>query len=329
MRKVFTLVIICLIAWVGANAERVICGYVAQSAPDSINPQWVNRLIYSYIEIDSTLTRVEVKNPPRLRYVASLKEQNPNLEVMVSFGGMPGLVSRAMRNDSLRGNVVGQCKDIIDEYGLDGIDIDWEFPGRGEGALSEKEDVANFVRLLSDLRASLGDGKIITIACAGSGYGVDYTAMTPFVDQFNVMAYDMGVPPSHHSALYKSEHVAWLTADQSVSNFLEGGVPPSKIVLGMPFYGRGGNAFEDFTQWKHITIPAGASECYDSEAEVPWIADENGNMIFTYDNPYSLSKKCEYIREKNLAGGMYWRIEQDDNTQILGRTVFEGLKDQK
>lgn len=326
LKKILLILAVCFCAAGVQGAERVICGYVAHSATDSINPQYVNRLIFSYMEVDSTLTGLRLKNPERLRYVASLRKNRPDLEVMVSFGGNPGLLSRAMRDDSLRSKVVGAIRSIVDEYGLDGIDVDWEFPGRGDGALTEKEDVANFVKLLSDLRKVLGEDKILTIACAGSGYGVDYQAMSQILDQFNIMAYDMGTPPSHHSALYKSERVSWLSADQSVTNFLNGRVDPAKIVLGMPFYGRGGTAYKDFTEWRHIKMPDGAKECYDAEAEVPWIADAEGNMIFSYDNPYSLKKKCEYIRQKQLAGGMYWRIEEDDDSQTLGRTVYEELK---
>lgn len=309
-----------------SECRRVICGYAAHSAPDSINPQWVNRIIYSHIAVDSTLSDVVVRNPDRLRYVAGLRDRQPGLEVMVSFGGPPGLVSQAMRSDSLRGAVVDAVMRVVDEYGLDGVDIDWEYPGRGDGALSEKEDVANYVQLLRDLRGRLGNDRLLTIACAGSGYGVDYTAMAEVLDNFNIMCYDMGVPPSHHSALYPSDRVGWICADVSVRNFLEGGVPPSKIVLGMPFYGRGRDAFGDFTEWRDIVVPDGCTLEYDAEAQVPWIADSAGEMILSFDNPRSLEAKCDYIKANSLAGAMYWRIEEDDSAQTLARTVFTSLR---
>lgn len=305
--------------------EKIVCAYMTHSVNDSIDAQHINRLIYSYIYIDSTLTSVVVQNPERLAYAASLRNTKPELEVMMSFGGNPGKLSRTMRNDSLRALVVADCKRVIDSYGLDGIDIDWEFPGRGEQALSEEEDVANYVKLLSDLRNALGKDKIITIACAGSGYGVDFKAMAEIIDQFNIMAYDMGTPPSHHSALYNSERVGWLSSDQSVRNFIEGGVPASKIVLGMPFYGRGIEEFGNFVDWRDIRLPQGAVEQYDSIAKVPWIADSLGRMILTYDNPASLRLKCDYIKANKLAGGMYWRIEEDDSNHSLARAVAEGL----
>lgn len=305
--------------------DRIVCAYMAHSATDSVSTDYINRLIYSHMYLDSTLTNVVVLNPDRLGYAASLRRKRPDLEVMVSFGGNPSTLSLAMRNDSLRAAVVEKCVDIISSYGLDGIDVDWEFPGRGENSLSEKEDVANFVKLLTDFRNALGPDKVITIACAGSGYGVDMKAMAEVLSQFNVMCYDMGTPPSHHSALYHSERVGWIDADGSVQRFLEGGVPPSKIVLGMPFYGRGTGPFDDFTEWRDIEIPAGATVEFDSVAMVPWIADSTGMMILTYDTPESLAIKCAYIKEKDLAGAMYWRIEEDDSLQTLSRAVYESF----
>ena len=305
--------------------EKIVCAYMAHSATDSVPTRYINRLIYSHVYLDTTLTDVTVLNPSRLRYASSLKSRDEGLEVMVSFGGSPSTLSRAMRCDSLRAIVVDRCVDIINEFNLDGIDIDWEYPGRGEGALSEKEDVANYVALLADLRRALGPEKIITIACAGSGYGVDLPEMARWVDQFNVMCYDMGTPPSHHSALYPSEHVAWIETDGSISRFLDAGVPPEKIILGMPFYGRGSGPFNSFVEWRDITLPDGATERFDSTAMVPWIADAAGEMILTYDNPRSLAMKCRYAADRGLAGAMYWRIEEDDSAQSLGRAVYTTL----
>lgn len=325
-------ILVCVCSLLGfdmfaGNGEgKIVCGYATHSSADEINPQYVNRIIYSYMYIDSTLTNVVLRNPDRLRYVASLREQKPDLQVMASIGGRPGEVSRSLRCDSLRSRVVGILADIVHEYELDGIDVDWEFPGRGDGALTEKEDVANYVRFLWDLRHALGDDKILTIACAGSGYGVDYAAMSEVLDQFNVMCYDMGTPPSHHSALYKSDKVNWLCVEDAMRNFIGGGVPPEKIVLGMPFYGRGTDVFDDFVEWREMELPEGATIEFDEVARVPWIADSEGKMIFTYDSPESLREKCEYIKSHGLAGGMYWRIEQDDANQTLGRTVYESLR---
>ena len=324
--RTFVLIYAVLSVLAAFGQKHVVCGYAAHSVADSINPQYVNRIIYSHMSVDTTLTKVNLKNSDRLRYIADLRSLKPELEVMVSFGGAPGLVSQSLRSDSLRALLVADIVRVVNEFGLNGVDIDWEFPGRGKGALSEKEDVANYVRLLKDLRNVLGKEKILTIACAGSGYGVDFTAMSEVLDHFNIMCYDMGTPPSsHHSALYKSDRVGWICADEAVTKFIDGGVPPSKIILGMPFYGRGSEDMADFTEWRNMTLAPDAVEQYDSIAQVPWISDAEGNMIFTYDNPYSLKIKCDYIKDRNLAGAMYWRIEQDDSDQTLGRTVYESL----
>lgn len=306
--------------------KKIVCAYVAQGVPEDLSAEYVNRIIYSYAELDSSLAAIRVLDPSRLEKVVALRENKPELEVLVSIGGSSSDMSLALRSDSLRALVVASCKSIVENMSLDGIDVDWEFPGRGEHALSTEEDVANYVKFLADLRRELGDDRIITIACSGSSYGVDFDGMTPYVDQFNLMTYDMGTAPSHHSALYDSEHVSWLSCHRSVSNYLEGGVPASKIVLGLPFYGRGRDAFKDFTDWRHIRMSEGLTERYDSVAQVPWIADSAGTLVLSYDNPKSLRVKCDYALEKDLAGVMYWRMELDDSVRTLGRAVAEAMR---
>lgn len=330
MKKVFVilLAVLMLAACTGSsvNPKRIVCAYVAQGVPEELSADYVNRIIYSYAEVDSSLSALRVLDRPRLETVLALRRHKPDLEVLVSIGGNSSDMSLALRDDSLRALLVASCKELVDGMGLDGIDVDWEFPGRGEHALPVEEDVANYVKFLADLRRSLGDDRIITVACAGSAYGVDFRGMTPYVDQFNLMTYDMGTPPSHHSALYDSERVGWLSCDHSVRNYLEGGVPASKLVLGMPFYGRGRDAFKDFTDWRHIAVGEGYTEHYDSVAQVPWIADSAGELVLGYDNPKSLRLKCDYARAKDLAGVMYWRMELDDSVRTLGRTVAEAMR---
>ncbi|MDE6157470.1 MAG: hypothetical protein K2F78_04915 [Muribaculaceae bacterium] len=330
MKKLFVTLFAAMSMLMSCKTEKtpqnIVCAYVAQGMPEEVSAEYVNRIIYSSAYIDSTLSEVKVPNPERLEKVLALRKTKPGLEVMVSLGGNPSDVSLAVRDDSLRALVVASFKRMVDDYNLDGIDIDWEFPGRGEHALSTEEDVANYVRLLADLREALGNDKILTVACAGSLYGVDLDAMTPIIDQYNLMTYDMGTAPSHHTALYDSEKVAWLSCDKSVRNFIEGGVEPSKLVLGLAFYGRGRAPYGEFVDWRHFVMGEGLTERYDSVAQVPWIADSEGNQVLGYDNPESLRAKCSYARDKGLAGVMYWRMELDDSVRTLGRTVAEAMK---
>ena len=313
------------------QAGYVVCAYAACQDSAEINTQYINRIIYSYAEVDTvTCADVVIENPERFAYVASLKKERPDLEVMLSLGGNSQSLSLALRNDSLRKLVVADCMDIVRNYGIDGIDVDWEWPGRGPKALSRDEDLANFVKLLTELRAELGPDRLLTIAVSGTGYSADFEAMTPLIDAYNVMTYDMGWPPdAHHSALHWSDRTNWLSTDSALTIYSNGGVPGDKIIIGMPFYGHGIAPYEDYEPYADFRIEPGCTERYDSISCVPWIADSAGRMVLTYDNPASIALKCDFIKDNKLAGAMYWRIENDDSLQTLGRTIFEALSPQE
>ena len=70
-----------------------------------------------------------------------------------------------------------------------------------------------------------------------SGEYIDFQAILPYIDFVNIMSYDMGNAPKHHSALYSSDNSGRMTGDKAVKAHLAAGVPADKLVMGMPFYG--------------------------------------------------------------------------------------------
>src|SRR6185503_913630 len=137
---------------------------------------------------------------------------------------------------------------LLREYSLDGVDIDWEYPGQSvAGIKSRPEDKQNFTALLQTLRARLGSRYLLTIASADREY-FDFTEMDKlhvYLDYINVMTYDFfnALTPTtgHHAGLYASPHAAPTdrNADASIKQHLAAGIPPDKLVLGVAFYGRG------------------------------------------------------------------------------------------
>lgn len=97
---------------------------------------------------------------------------------------------------------------------------------------------------MQDIRAAIGNEKELTLATVASARYIDFKAILPSVDFVNIMAYDMASAPKHHSALYPSGHSGDITSDGAVTAHLKAGVPPSKLVMGMPFYGRGGDGYQ-------------------------------------------------------------------------------------
>lgn len=184
--------------------------------------------------------------------IPQLRKQNPNLKVLLSVGGWGarGFSGAAATKES-RAVFIQSAQEIIAKYGLDGIDLDWEYPVNGGWGLVESQpaDRANFTALLTELRAALGHKKLLTIAVGANAESpkswVDVKAIAPSLDYINLMTYDMAYGTQYfNSNLYGSTQ--WPTvaaadkysADFVVNNYLAAGLKASQMNLGIGFYGR-------------------------------------------------------------------------------------------
>jgi len=305
---------------------RVVVAYVTSWSDVMPDPQYMTHINYAFGHVDSTFDAVRIDNPDRLRSIAALKEDCPGLHVMLSVGGWgSGRFSEMAADGNLRKSFCASCASAIADFGLDGIDIDWEYPtADGAGISASPEDTDNFTLLMHDLREALGPGKILTIATSATARYIDYQAIVDDLDFVNVMAYDMSNGDSHHSGLYPSAYSAELTSDGAVKAHLAAGVPREKLVMGMPFYGRGIRRFGRYIDYKAV-VAEGYTVCWDEVSQVPFIVDSLRNYVFGFENPRSLAIKCGYIVDRGLHGGMYWDYSGDNAGHDLARTVAEGI----
>ena len=306
-----------------AENDSVVVAYVTSWSDVIPDPFCMTHINYAFGHVNDTFDGVRVDNPQRLKDMVALKKVNPDLKVMLSVGGWgSGRFSEMAMDRKLRRSFADDCLRVVEEFGLDGIDIDWEYPTSPAAGISySPEDTGNFTMLMKDLRQVLGDGLLLTFASAASAEYVDFTAVEPYVDFVNIMAYDMATAPKHHSALYESEISGGMTSDKAARAHLAAGMPAHKLVLGMPFYGRGSGRYADFNDFKDIKKDIEAYEIWDEKAQVPYIADTDGTLIVGYDNPRSLKIKCGYIKANGLRGAMYWDYDGDDADGTLRKTV--------
>ena len=309
-----------------AKSDKIIVAYVTSWSDEMPDPAAMTHINYAFGHVGKTFDSVRIDNPDRLRQIAALKLKNPDLKVMLSIGGWGsgGFSTMAMRR-STRQKFAKDCAEKVEEYGLDGIDIDWEYPTSDAAGIDcSPKDTRNFTSLMKDLRKSLGKDKLLTLASVASGEYIDFKAVSPIVDFVNIMSYDMGNAPKHHATLYRSEHTGWLSASEAVEKHIAAGVPKDKIVVGMPFYGRGGTDLPSYVNYRDIPNQKGA-ENWDDAAKAPYLADEKGNLILGYDNPRSIALKCRYIIDNGLRGGMYWDYSGDNDSGDLRNTLRECL----
>jgi chitinase len=235
--------------------------------------------------------------------------------------------------------------DFVVKYGFDGVDIDWEYPtGGGEpGNIERPEDTDNFVLFLAALREHLNaqgekDGKeyLLTIALgsARSAYEpLDWSRIVPLLDFINVMTYDMSGGWSSvtgfNSPLYNSSPnpPEGGSIDSVVKALLKLGIPPEKLVVGVPFYGKAWKGVGSKNNGLHQPHRGGVEgdfdyrtiaqnylgdyeRFWDDKAKVPYLY--NGEMMITYDDPESIGLKAAYVREQGLGGVMFWELSQDN-----------------
>lgn len=308
--------------------SKVVVAYVTSWSEVMPDPQYMTHINYAFGHVNESFNGVKIDNEERLRQIVDLRKQKPELKVLLSIGGWgSGRFSEMAANDEYRRAFAADCDRVVKKFALDGIDIDWEYPTSSMANISSSpDDTENFTLLMQDIRAAIGNEKELTLATVASARYIDFKAILPSVDFVNIMAYDMASAPKHHSALYPSGHSGDITSDGAVTAHLKAGVPPSKLVMGMPFYGRGGDGYPSFQDYNKVgNTDTQYTEKWDEVAQVPYLADKNDTLVFGFENPRSLAIKCQYILDKDLLGGMYWDYSGDNEQGDLRRTVAENL----
>ena len=311
-----------------SRESKVVVAYVTSWSEVMPDPQYMTHINYAFGHVNESFNGVKIDNEERLRQIVDLRKQKPELKVLLSIGGWgSGRFSEMAANDEYRRAFAADCDRVVQEFALDGIDIDWEYPTSSMANISSSpDDTENFTLLMQDIRAAIGNEKELTLATVASARYIDFKAILPSVDFVNIMAYDMASAPKHHSALYPSGHSGDITSDGAVTAHLKAGVPPSKLVMGMPFYGRGGDGYPSFQDYNKVgNTDTQYTEKWDEVAQVPYLADKNDTLVFGFENPRSLAIKCQYILDKDLLGGMYWDYSGDNEQGDLRRTVAENL----
>jgi chitinase len=236
--------------------------------PESLPLQKLTHIIFSFTEVIGN--EMKFKNDSSgliLKRLVEMKKTNPNLKVMIACGGWGGSggFSEMARTPETRKKFVESVVRFIKEYKLDGLDIDWEYPGMiGIGNPFIPEDKENFTSLMRELRESMdkiAKGQVLTFAVAGWEEffnHVELDKVMPYVTYMNVMSYDLsGQYTSHHTNLgwVKMEDIKGTPAEKKIieegdftrpysaekiiSYCMNKGVKPGQIVIGAAFYGKG------------------------------------------------------------------------------------------
>ncbi len=230
--------------------------------------------------------------------VAQLKAAAGSVKILLGLaqGDYTGAVSHLS-------TFVANIMALVNQYGYDGVDLDWE-PN------------PNVAQLGAQLRSALGQ-KLLTAAAIVTGYNYWGSVQSSF-DRVNVMTYDMyeTTPAVWFNSALKgpADNSVW-SVDLAVTRYIAGGVPASKLGIGLPFYGQ---------NWPSITSPKQPAPnpsqmhytdiqplisqreySFDFVARVPTLSTPG---LIGYDNEQSLTEKIQYAKQKSLGGWIIWNL---------------------
>jgi GH18 family chitinase len=289
-----------------------------------------------------------------------LKQKYPQLQTLISVGGWTwsGEFSGAALTADSRRAFAKSCIDLfLKQYKgvFDGLDIDWEYPVGGGLNPGRPEDKQNFSLLLAELRRQLDElgavenrHYLLTIAAPvgpGNIQNLELAGISKQLDWINLMAYDFHgtweTTTGFNAPLYKTSRDAesTLNGNAAVQRYLKGGVPAEKLVLGVPFYGRGWQGVPSANNGLHQRAAGGAApglyengafdykelkdnyfsvytRFWDDEAQVPWLYNPAAGIFISYDDPESIAAKAGYVKDKGLGGVMIWELSQGDDEML-------------
>ncbi len=354
-----------LLSQSSSSAPQVIAYVFVQNRviqPGEIAAQKLTRINYAFASVRAGRIALDFPtDAPNLAALVELRKQNPSLRVLISVGGWLGsgnFSDMALTKES-RGVFINSTVDFVTHHKLDGVDIDWEYPGLvGAGNHFRPEDKQNYTLLLQELRSRFDrEGKkhhrkfLISVATGGSSEFLANTEMAKvqeFVDTVNLMAYDYYEPASdpvtgHHAPLFTNPaDPKKVSADRSVQEYERAGVSASKIVLGVPFYGHVWGAIPGdshglyqpgkaipgaFAKYSDITssmLNGDFTRYWDDAASAPYLYSAAKQIFVSYEDPESLALKCKYVLDHKLGGIMFWDYSGDPSGALLD-AIQQGL----
>ena len=319
------------------KSNSIIVGYVVSWKTSVPDPTYLTHINYAFGTIDmNNFTQIVVDNPDRLKNtIVPLKTQKPTLKILLSIGGWgTDGFSQMASTETRRSGFAASCKSVIDNYGLDGIDLDWEYPtSKMADIAASPSDMSNFVLLVQEIRNAIGADKLLTIAAPSNANYYDFPSIMNYIDYINIMTYDMGYPPYHNAPLYHSSMVEWESCSESVQFFIDKNVPINKLTLGIPFYGHGdpaatNNDIPSDVEYYRIAsfINSGKyNDNWDDTAKVPYLTNSAGKFVCSYDDLRSITEKCKFIRDQGMLGAMFWEYDQDDDAGTLRQAIYNGV----
>ena len=337
--------------------------------PEKIDFSQITHLNYGFAVVKNGEVGIHdtYKGPELLRQLDKMTE-DAGVTNMISVGGwnnsFEGVFEAATATDEGVDKLANSMVAFMLEWGFDGVDVDWEYPDTA----AEK---AQFTKLMQSLRSKLDaqgkkDDKYYQLSAAVTTNHnniefINPAVTTPLMDSVNVMAYDFhgAFDPitGHNAPLYANSQDAdqKFNSSAAMKEYADTyKVPKNKLLMGIPFYGRGWGdvepteivqglpglfapgtatihgAWDDDGQftgtnpWYLLKQKAASGDYtryWDRESRVPYLYNAATKEFLTYDDPQSVREKVDFINNENYGGAIIWDLSGDTPDHELGKIV--------
>ncbi|MDB5048780.1 MAG: glycoside hydrolase family 18 [Fibrobacteres bacterium] len=225
------------------------------------------------------------------------RAQTRGVKVLLGVGGAERSdnIGTVAGNANLRAKFASSAATFCTSNGLAGVDIDWESPYSPPGGA--QGNLASLVQEISS--AFKPKGLIVTISVNGEAAAAYGSAAMNAADNVLIMAYDNG-DPSYNQAVSEMGTFGSMAGSKS------------KLVLGVPFYGRTGGATMTYSDMYKANPSLGAGT--------------NNYQGYMFNGPDLLSQKAGYVVDQSAGGMMIWQVSQDAvTTQTAGGILLSAM----
>ncbi|GAA2364283.1 hypothetical protein Cme02nite_33300 [Catellatospora methionotrophica] len=327
-------------------------------AMDALPTGLLTHVFYAFATIEDGRLVLPEHAPAHLAALAARKRADPGLRIVLSVGGWgAGGFSDAARTARSRAAFTEQCLALAD--GFDGIDLDWEFPVAGGPAelVHRPEDRHHATLLARQLRQGLGPSRLLVAALPAGRLqsagpydpadSYDLAAFADVLDFANLMTYDFGTgfspiatfnAPLDEVAQDPMEESLrrWNNVTGAVDYYEHHGVPRDKLVLGVPFYGRGFQVASagdqaglyqpqvgttDVSDWRDIQRDLLSDPAWQRHrhpvARSPWLYHPGTRTFVSYEDAASIEERAAFAAQRGLRGAFTWHLAGDDDEHTL------------